>query len=418
MNRILLVEDSKTFGSLVVRRLKALEGLHDVDWARDYNQARLLLQDSSHAYDFAVLDLNLPDAPDGQVVDLVLSYGVAGVVLTGEVNSALKAAMWAKNITDYIVKDSIDAIDYLAHLVSRLLKNPRVGILVVDDSPMSRNHISLLLRNHRYKVLSCASGREALAALSENGDIGLVITDYDMPGMNGLTLCREIRRKRKRDELTIIGMSGVGEHDISARFLKSGANDFLGKPFNNEEFYCRVMQNVELVEQFELIKNMAYRDPLTKLFNRRRLFEAGESIRETFLRQGRKMTVAMLDIDFFKGVNDTYGHDGGDAVLVDLARTMGRFFASDDIVARLGGEEFCVLGGEKDPETLGERFDTLRAAVKERAVSASGHTISYTVSIGVFHGMGDCLDEMLKHADRALYSAKAKGRDRVEVTFG
>jgi PleD family two-component response regulator len=126
----------------------------------------------------------------------------------------------------------------------------------VDDSRVFRNRISSLLEVHQYSVLPAGDGAEALKILGENPDIALVITDYEMPKMDGFDLTQKIREKRDKNEVAIIGISAQGDHGLSARFLKNGANDFICKPFLTEEFYCRVTQNVETIEHLRRLKQI------------------------------------------------------------------------------------------------------------------------------------------------------------------
>ena len=130
---------------------------------------------------------------------------------------------------------------------------------------------------------------------------------------------------------------------MSARFIKVGANDFITKPFQPEEFYCRVTQNIDLIEKTQALVDAATKDFLTGLYNRRFFFEKGVGKLERARRERKSVALAMLDIDHFKSVNDTYGHDVGDEVLQVVSKTLQDSARADDLVARLGGEEFCVL---------------------------------------------------------------------------
>ncbi|MDF5058909.1 diguanylate cyclase, partial [Vibrio parahaemolyticus] len=168
----------------------------------------------------------------------------------------------------------------------------------------------------------------------QNPDITLVLTDHDMPVKDGITMVRELRRKWDKNQLAILGLSGSNSKTMTARFLKAGANDFLYKPFNQEEFFCRIHQLLDIKDATSELFKMANQDALTGLWNRRFLFEQPHV-------ENAQRNIAMLDIDFFKQVNDTYGHEGGDAVLVMIANILKIYFPND-IVARLGGEEFCI----------------------------------------------------------------------------
>jgi len=333
---------------MLARRITADLGFEAVI-ASTRAQAEALL-DSDTAFIAALLDINLPDAPNGEVVDMVLERGVPAIVFTGEMDDALRQRFWSKHIVDYVLKQNMENVEYMLSLVERLHKNPGISVLVVEDSRSARNLISTMLRAHRYNVLEAVSGREALDQLAAHPDIRLIISDYNMPGMNGLELAREIRRHHPKDALAIIGVSGAEGASLSARFLKSGANDFLRKPFGSEEFYTRVTQNVELMEYIAQIKELAHKDYLTKLYNRLYFFTTGAAALAGLCRAGKPVALAMIDIDHFKRVNDEHGHDAGDAVLRHLSGILAARFGGEDIVARLGGEEFCVLVADMGQE--------------------------------------------------------------------
>ena len=172
-----------------------------------------------------------------------------------------------------------------------------------------------------------------------------------MPGMNGYDLCQKIRETHKKEDLAIIGISSEGNSEMAARFIKSGANDFIVKQsFIIEEFYCRVTQCIENINLIQMTKETAIKDFLTNLYNRRYFFDQGKQSFITSLSKRHPMACAMLDIDHFKQVNDTHGHDMGDKVLQYLSTILLDFVDTwaEGMVARLGGEEFCILVQLKD----------------------------------------------------------------------
>ena len=151
--------------------------------------------------------------------------------------------------------------------------------------------------------MKASSGEEALVTLESNQDISLVITDFMMPEMDGIGLTKEIRRTYPDWNISIIGMSTKENDKLSGRFLKSGGNDFLNKNFQREEFFCRIHQNINLVEHINELHDIASNDFLTGLPNRRSFFNNGETLQENAVRQELGIVVAMMDIDFFKRIN-------------------------------------------------------------------------------------------------------------------
>jgi len=413
MSRVLVVEDSRTFSSLLSRRITEEMG-HQVVVANSMAKAEAILATDADFF-VALLDLNLPDAPTGQVVDLVLARDIPSIVFTGELDDELRDQFWAKRIVDYILKQNMDNVAYMLSLVERLHRTPAIKVLVVDDSQNARYVVSELLRAHRYQVLEAEDGLEALAVLAEHPDVRLVITDYNMPIMDGFELVRTLRRDHAKDQLAVIGISGTDKVGLSARFIKCGANDFLHKPFLTEEFYTRVTQNIELLEYIVQIKELAEKDYLTRLYNRRYMFSAGPKLVAAQTRRGQGVVVAMIDIDHFKDINDTYGHDAGDTVLRHMAAHLSARFRASDIVARFGGEEFCVLATDMNAADASGVFEDLRQALESSPVSYSGKSIRYTVSIGLCTRPLDGLEAMIKAADEAMYISKSDGRNRVTL---
>jgi PleD family two-component response regulator len=256
VSRVLIIEDSAVFANLVKKEVEAKLGM-TVVLTKSYSETQKLLNDmeeenffSEDNFFVAVCDLNLPDAPSGKVVELVRSKNVPAIVFTAEFDDKIREMMWAKDIVDYVYKRGKLDVQYLVALIKRIHSNRSIKILVVDDSRVFRRRVCNLLEVHQYRVIAADDGVEALKKLQEHPDIDLVITDYEMPKMDGFALTQKIREKHDKNEIAVIGISGHDEHDIAVRFLKNGANDFIIKPFFTEEFYCRVTQNVETVESF------------------------------------------------------------------------------------------------------------------------------------------------------------------------
>jgi diguanylate cyclase (GGDEF)-like protein len=407
---VLVVEDSRTFAGLLARGIQKELGL-EVVLADTLDMARRLLAGGMRPL-AGLLDLNLPDAPAGEIVDLVVDYDVPVVVFTGEVDENLRQRIWTKPIVDYVPKESPDNVAYVLDTVHRIMRNPAMPVLVADDSPTMRAYLAELLRARCFPVLEAADGTEALEMLEAEQGVRLVITDYDMPGLDGFELVRAIRRTTTRQDLAVIGLSGADDESVSALFLKHGANDFLNKPFSTEEFHCRVMHNVEMLENFARIRDLSQRDFLTGAYNRRYFFEKGRAV----LKAGpHEVCTAMVDLDRFKAVNDTHGHEAGDRVIKATADFLGRQFPPPSVVARFGGEEFCVLRPGLGPDLAGRVFEELRAGIADLAVETSDNLITFTASIGVCARKLADLDKMIARADEMLYRAKESGRDRVEV---
>lgn len=411
VKKILVVEDSPIV-TKIIRHVIKTEPSIEAFYAASFAEARGLVESMGSELFAALVDLNLPDAPDGEVVDYTLQHKLPTIVLTGSFDEARRETLQSKGIVDYVGKEGRFSYQYAVNLVNRLYKNQAIKVLVVDDSDTSRRVICDMLRRHKYEVISAVDGIDAIKVLLENPDVKLLITDYNMPNMDGFELVQNIRVKYEKSDLIIIGLSAEGQGGLSAKFIKNGANDFLPKPFNHEEFYCRVMHNVESLELIEQIRDAANRDHLTGAYNRRYFFSKGEDFYEHAKTYGSPLAAVVLDIDHFKRINDSHGHDGGDRVLVAfsniLYETLGRF-----LVARAGGEEFFVLLPGIDNEKALSLIDKVRSIVASTPITLAQEDVYITFSAGVSNVFSDNLDEQINLADEHLYRAKEAGRNLV-----
>lgn len=408
MYNILIVEDT-----IVVRKiLNKLIGDNPhfkCVLCQDLAEAKMQLENAQTPFFAAVVDLNLPDAPNGEIVSCVMSYDVPTIVLTGNFSEKLRSVLLDKGVLDYITKETRLAYTQVAKLLERLRRNRHTKALVVDDSATCSAIVCSMLRKFQFQVYTASDGETALTFLQQNPDIRLMITDYHMPNMNGCELIKSVRQERQFQDLVIVGLSSEGDGVLSARFIKSGANDFLKKPFYHEEFYWRIFNSLEASEMLEQIRQTANVDPLTTVYNRRYLFDHGEEIFKA--RQlGEPFSVAMLDLDKFKAVNDTYGHQIGDQLIQQFALLLQQQFP-DDLIGRYGGEEFLVIS-LRDEQAFSDDMELLREQLHRRVFT--DQNLSVTCSAGVCMVADQCLSSMVETADQHLYKAKAEGRDRIE----
>ncbi|WP_448212395.1 diguanylate cyclase [Colwellia sp. MEBiC06753] len=407
--RLLVVEDSKALAKVIEQIGKSLE--LEVTVAYSLAEVEALLQGNTQFF-AATIDFALPDASDGEAIACVLSHGIPSVVLTGKMDDTTRQKILEQPVIDYIPKENSQAFLYLKRILHWQLTNKANGILVVDDSIAARNHIVELLKRRNFNVYVASDGVKALEVLAEHDDIKLVITDMEMPVMGGIELTNEIRKRYSRDKLAVIGISGASNGVHSARFIKNGADDFLRKPFCPEEFYCRITQNIENLNNIAQIHRIANTDYLTELPNRRAFVMHAEAQIPAFISQQTPYCLAVIDVDYFKKINDNYGHDAGDNVLKVLALYMRRHL-SGGMLSRLGGEEFAVLLKGVDEDQLYNRLEDFRRELSISQVPYQNQQISVSVSIGVVFNSADSLNEQLVAADKALYAAKEGGRNQI-----
>ncbi|MBT5933731.1 response regulator [Sulfurimonas sp.] len=413
--KILIVDDSKVVRSMVKKALDECQEIDaDLIFTESYAQTQEIVQ--KHRFHIAILDVTLPDAQNGEVIDLLTEQDVPVVVLTGGISNASKNIILKKNIMEYITKSNPQSLDYIVTIAKRILKNYDAHVLIIDASKSLRLLTKLSLEKLNLCVLEAKSAKEAIEILRTSEQyIPLVITDYSLPDMDGMELTMELRQIYSKDKLSIIALSGSNDPIIASKFLRHGANDFIKKPYTHEEFSLRINVNLELIDLFRQSKETASKDFLTGLYNRRFFFESGIPILEKTKRKSLSIAVATIDIDFFKKINDTYGHDIGDVAIKEVANILKKHLRSSDLIARFGGEEFCILLDDISEEKALNKFEDIRAAFESNILSVSGATISYTVSIGLYYGNACSLEDMLTLSDKALYEAKETGRNKVII---
>ena len=410
---VLIVEDSPSVAELLQDRLAGIAGAR-CQVAPTLAQARCLIEADGAQYAVAVLDLNLPDAREGAVLDLVLGAGIPSIVLTGSDNAKVRQAVLDRGVSDYVTKDSV-GIDYVARQIRRMLRAGDHRILIVDDSRSYREYLAGLLSQHGYQVSTAADGLAGLSALEQDASIRMVITDYHMPRMDGLQMTAAMRRLKSFEHLAIIALSQSGGPELLAKFLKGGASDFLHKSFSTEELFCRVDQNIDMLLSLAEARHASNHDYLTGLPNRRDFMSRARGLHQQACRNATGLMTAILDADHFKQINDRFGHHLGDQALIALARVLGEHGGQQGLAARLGGEEFALMLPVIGCEQAEHRLEALRADVAAIELSHTGEIVRFTVSIGATIDPGRGVEEMLDRADAALYRAKSTGRNRVVV---
>ncbi len=414
MKKILIVEDNLILLNLLKNELQNFTDIEPY-FATSYKEAMKILRENQGNFHVALLDLNLPDAPNGEVVQLASLHNIPALIFTASLNEKVKDTILKKDIIDFVLKESTISVKQAINSLMRTLKNYDTTILVVDDSRVYRKAISDSLKKIHLNVIEAKDGAEALDILSTHNTISLIITDYEMPKVNGLELTLKVREKFQKDEIGIIAISAVNEEDITTKFLKFGANDFIHKPFSHNEIAVRVNSNLELLDLFKKIKDLANKDFLTGAYNRRYFFDAGTSIYEKAKRKEEPLVVAMIDIDKFKNINDTYGHDVGDVAIKEIKKILDANLRASDLMARFGGEEFCILLENITLEDTQILFEKIRKCFANNTISINDLTITYTISTGIYYGLATSLEEMIRLSDEALYDSKENGRNRVTI---
>lgn len=406
--KLLILEDSKALAQILSIKISKEIDLK-IFIANSFSEAKELI--TKHHFTMATLDLHLSDAQEDEVVDFFLEKKIPSIVMTGSHDTALQERISKKDIIDYVLKDRAESIDYMITHIKRVLKNKSYTVLIADDSAMYRAQIKKILSTQLLNTITANNGQEALDILRNDKTISLLVTDYNMPVVDGLDLVITVRKEYKKDTFPIIGISS--DNLTAITFLKHGVNDFVTKPFFKEELSTRVNNTLESMENITKLNTFANTDFLTGVANRKAFYHDMHTYYGKSKHNNIPFALAMIDIDLFKKVNDTYGHDIGDEVIKSLATTIKDNIKGRDIVARFGGEEFCVVLKDIDAAPAMMFFESLREKVAALRILAKDTQISFTISIGVCTEYHDSLEEMIKHSDQLLYDAKRAGRNQV-----
>ncbi len=373
--------------------------------------------------DLILLDVSMPKI-DGYAVCQQLrenarTKAIPVIMLTGAAMSLDGAIQGLRAGADeYLTKPvSTDALfDCIDAFLPAQSAIRQVRILVVDDSKVNLQVMEGYLAQTGYQIETAANGQDALTMAQQNPP-DVVLLDVQMPGMDGYEVCSALKRDSRTADVPVMFVTANALDDKEMlKGYELGAVDYMRKPFLRDELLARVQVMVRIKQQQAQLERQAYLDPLTNLPNRR---QATDRLGEEFARAGRhghELTVLLLDLDHFKAVNDTYGHDAGDHVLRELGRLLSRHVRQEDVVARYGGEEFAFVL----PETgLGPALLLAQRIVRSIAglrITYENRTIAVTASIGAASFPMLQIQsgrELLRYADEALYRAKDGGRNQV-----
>lgn len=303
-------------------------------------------------------------------------------------------------------------------------------ILLVDDDNVQGKQVFSKL-GETYKVEWVVDPEEALTT-AKDGGFDLIMVSTLLSDTDGLRLASQIKGQEKNRNVPILIFVDEDDTQIMFKALDLGINDYLTVPMDKNEMNARVRTQIRRKKYQQILKSryresisMAVKDGLTGLYNRHYLnTHLGNMVRQA-LKNSKNLALMIMDMDHFKSVNDTYGHDGGDEVLKQLAEVIIHASRSTDLIARFGGEEFVVLMPETDPDSAINAANRMRELVEQNdfklPVSADGKEtmLKRTISVGIasMNPEGDSAEALLKRADEALYSAKNSGRNQVKVAI-
>ena len=298
-------------------------------------------------------------------------------------------------------------------------------ILIAEDDPVSRRLLEVTLGKSDYEVVSCSDGAAAWEALQQTGapSVSLAILDWMMPGMDGLEVCRKVRKQAAEPYIYLLLLTAKSQKVDVIAGLEAGADDYLTKPFHANELRMRLRAarrilelHEELIRVREELRERATHDSLTRLWNREAICGILQRELDRVKRADVPLGIIMADIDYFKRINDTYGHLAGDAVLREAAHCMSMVVRPYDGIGRYGGEEFLLVLPDCDEAGAVALAERVRESIEADAMVLAEGMVPITFSLGVATSkVAQEPEALIGAADTALYRAKNNGRNRVEL---
>ena len=293
-----------------------------------------------------------------------------------------------------------------------------MNVLIADADSVSLRKLEESLVNMDYTVIACKEGLEAWEAIQSENAPKLLILDWMMPGMNGVEICRKVRKLDKGPYTYILLLTSKDGKDDIVEGMEAGADDYITKPFYPHELEVRLRAGRRIIELNDKLQIQATHDALTEIPNRRAILSTLALEVERSKRVKKHLSIAILDIDNFKQINDSYGLQVGDQVLYEVAKTLRSKLRVYDSIGRYGGEEFLVILPDCDRNSVRSPAERLRTCISGTPIVTTETTVTVTISIGVsFSKKGDeaNMTSLIKAADEALCRAKEKGQNLIEV---
>jgi two-component system cell cycle response regulator len=291
-------------------------------------------------------------------------------------------------------------------------------ILIADDDPVSLLYLQDALQDSGYDVLTASDGKIAYEILQGPDAPMLAILDWEMPGMDGIDICRGVRDTVKDRYIYLVMLTSKSETEFIVQAMNAGADDFISKPFHIEELQVRLRAGRRISALEQELRTKATRDCLTELYNRGTIIDVLHKELARHERDKGPLSVIFADLDHFKKVNDVHGHQAGDVVLREVARRIADTLRPYDSLGRYGGEEFMIVLPACDAAGAMEVAERIRYTISARPIATDFGKIASSISLGVAAVSAKktlSFSDLLHAVDTALYQAKDKGRNRVEL---
>lgn len=435
---ILVVDDSSTIRKIIQRELSKVD--YEVMPAKNGQEALNMLNWMDPLPDLITLDIDMPQMNGFEVCSRIREseesddkrkqdIGKIPIIFVSA-NDTLenREKGYELGVIDFIGKPFSPGrmIEAIENVLNSQEQFTNMNALIVEDSPFIRRVIDNILKRHGVQNFLVSNGEDALEVIKEqNFDLDIIITDYIMPGMSGEELCRTLRSLDKLEQVPIFFISSIANKEEVLGFFKAGASDYLPKPFIEEEFSARVVTHLRNRKYIKELEQLNYKlkynsehDELTSLYNRRFFQRKLSSCFSQYKQSKGELSCMLIDLDYFKQVNDNYGHMFGDLVLTQFAEILTKHERSLDTSARFGGEEFVILLEDTDLEECLEIAQKLHKNAEGHIYKDGDVELQVTASIGISslksHQPTNS-DKLISMADEALYQAKENGRNQVAI---
>jgi two-component system, cell cycle response regulator len=434
---VMVVDDSSTIRKIIQRELSSAD--YEVILAKNGMEALAILEWADPLPDLISLDIDMPHMNGLELCAKIRKWAESDddkkkriaalpiIFVSANDNVENREKGYQLEVIDFIGKPFLPG--KMLSTVNNILKSAEqfdgMSALIVEDSPFVSRIVKNILSRHGLKnIFEASSGSQALELIkNEKFRIDIIITDYIMPGVSGEELCRTLRGIEALEQIPIFFISSITDKKEILNIFKSGASDYLPKPFIEEEFRARIvthLRNRKYTKELERLnakfQYFAERDSLTGVYNRG-YFQSELASRFSHCQYSHDdLGCILIDLDYFKKINDNYGHAYGDLVLKEFSKILTIQDRASDVVARYGGEEFVILLQGSDFKECLFIAEQIRSSAESVIYNNGTIELQVTVSIGVAslkENKPDNPERLVSMADDALYQAKENGRNRV-----
>lgn len=420
--KVLIVESSRLLRDLLAELMKK----HGFEVASCANGSEALGLSQKTGYNLICIAYHLPDFSGEMLCQELRSNPVLKnsriILFTGEDNAELLKGALLAGATDIYNKNEFSQFQTYIERFAQMVNHNLVGnALLIEDSISQQHWLKAQLESAGLNVEAFQSAEEAMQAFLQH-DYDIVITDMILAGnMSGLNLVRAIRRLPSEKGLTpVFAITAYDEISRRIELFQVGVSDYMAKPINPEELLFRVASLIksqqvyrELAAEQQALQEMAMLDPVTKLYNRTALNQLLPKLIANAQRDASPVSLALMDLDYFKKINDTYGHDEGDRVLMETGNWLRNSFRKGDLVFRWGGEEFVIFLNHCDMKEARTLIEKQREQFNQRKIAGHAITASFGISSLNCSNNETSHEALFKLADQALYQAKLNGRNCV-----